>query len=365
MFNNIYQNKKIFVTGHTGFKGSWLCAWLDMLGARVVGYSLEPPTQPNHFDLLNLKIENITGDIRDFETLARCLNRYRPEMVIHLAAQPLVLPSYTNPVETFDTNVMGTVNVLEACRKTPSVRAILNVTSDKCYENQETLWGYRENEPMGGHDPYSSSKGCAELITASYRKSFFPAETFRKSHHVLLVSLRSGNVVGGGDWAEGRIIPDIAKAVAHNHVVKIRNPQAVRPWQHVLDPLCGYLTLGQKLLEGRKEFSGAWNFGPNESSLLCVRDLVKIIEKCWNRFEFEMGHQKENLHEATFLRLDSSKARFSLKWQPFWDQAAGIQKTMEWYQAFYENQNVVTLEQIKEYMLKENAANPVSAPERL
>ena len=279
LFNGIYNNKTVLVTGHTGFKGSWLCFWLIQMGAKVIGYSLEPPTSPNHFELLNLDMVSVIGDIRDSNRLNAVFAQYQPEIVFHLAAQPLVRLSYKEPVETFETNVIGTLKVFEACRNTKSVRAIVNITSDKCYENKEWVWGYRENDPMGGYDPYSASKGCAELVTSSYRNSFFNVNEYGKSHNVLLASCRAGNVIGGGDWAKDRLMTDIMVAVSEGKKVVIRNPRATMPWQHVLEPLSGYLMLGQKLLEGKKEFAQAWNFGPGEQGAITVKEVVENIKK--------------------------------------------------------------------------------------
>ena len=279
MFRGVYKGKKVLVTGHTGFKGSWLSLWLIKLGAKVIGYALEPPTNSNHFELLNLDMVSIIGDIRDRDRLNAIFKKYKPEVVFHLAAQPLVRYSYINPVETFETNVMGTINVFEACRITESVKAIVNITSDKCYENKEWIWGYRESDPLGGYDPYSASKGCAELVTSSYRKSFFNPEDYSKKHNTLLASARSGNVIGGGDWGKDRLIPDIVRAISKNEKLYIRNPKATRPWQHVLEPLSGYLFLGQMLLEGKTEFADAWNFGPNEGCHTDVETVVKKIKR--------------------------------------------------------------------------------------
>jgi CDP-glucose 4,6-dehydratase len=279
LFNGIYNNKTVLVTGHTGFKGSWLCFWLIQMGAKVIGYSLEPPTSPNHFELLNLDMVSVIGDIRDSDKLNAVFAQYQPEIVFHLAAQPLVRLSYKEPVETFETNVIGTLKVFEACRNTKSVRAIVNITSDKCYENKEWVWGYRENDPMGGYDPYSASKGCAELVTSSYRNSFFNVNEYGKSHNVLLASCRAGNVIGGGDWAKDRLMTDIMVAVSEGKKVVIRNPRATMPWQHVLEPLSGYLMLGQKLFEGKKEFAQAWNFGPGEQGAITVKEVVENIKK--------------------------------------------------------------------------------------
>ena len=279
LFNGIYNNKTVLVTGHTGFKGSWLCFWLIQMGAKVIGYSLEPPTSPNHFELLNLDMVSVIGDIRDSDKLNAVFAQYQPEIVFHLAAQPLVRLSYKEPVETFETNVIGTLKVFEACRSTKSVRAIVNITSDKCYQNKEWVWGYRENDPMGGYDPYSASKGCAELVTSSYRNSFFNVNEYGKSHNVLLASCRAGNVIGGGDWAKDRLMTDIMVAVSEGKKVVIRNPRATMPWQHVLEPLSGYLMLGQKLFEGKKEFAQAWNFGPGEQGAITVKEVVENIKK--------------------------------------------------------------------------------------
>ena len=353
MFNNIYQNKKVFITGHTGFKGSWLGAWLEELGAQVTGYSLEPPTKPNHFELLHLQIESTLGDVRDPNTLEISMNQCQPEIVFHLAAQPLVRQSYKNPTETFETNVMGTVNVFEACRQAESVKVIINVTSDKCYENREWDRGYREDDPMGGHDPYSTSKGCAELITASYRRSFFPLEKYQKTHDTLMVSVRAGNIIGGGDWGQDRLVPDIMRAASKSESTLIRSPQARRPWQHVLEPLAGYLLLGQRLLEGKKEFSGAWNFGPDSKGHKTVLAVVKELQALWSAIDFKITSNKESPHEANLLKLDCSKAHAKLGWRPVWNQSSMFEKTVQWYREFYESGHVLSREQLAEYV--ENA----------
>ena len=350
MFNDIYRQKKVFVTGHTGFKGSWLVLWLLNLGARVMGYSLEPPTQPNHYDLLSLTLESILGDIQDLPRVNQSIQSFQPNIVFHLAAQSLVRRSYGNPVGTFETNVIGTVNVLEACRQTDSVKAAVIVTSDKCYDNQGWIRGYRENDPMGGHDPYSGSKGCAELVTASYRRSFFSVEDYQKTHQTLVVSVRAGNILGGGDWGEDRLFPDIVRAASRNEKVLIRNPQAVRPWQHVMEPLAGYLLLGQQLLEGKKDFSGAWNFGPGERGHKDVLAVVKELQSYWPAVDFEIASGERNLHEADLLRLDCSKAHTELDWRPVWNDAAMLEKTVQWYRAFYESGRVVSREQLAEYI---------------
>jgi len=349
MFSNVYEGRKVIVTGHTGFKGSWLVLWLSNLGAKVIGYSLNIPTSPNHHEILNLDFETIWGDIRNLEKLRKAFETFRPDIVFHMAAQSLVRKSYRNPVETFETNIIGTVNVFEACRQTDSVRAIVNITSDKCYENKEWVWGYRENDPIAGHDPYSASKGCAESVTTSYRKSFFPIEKYQKNHQTLVSSVRSGNVVGGGDWGEDRLVPDIMRAASQNRKAIMRNPQAIRPWQHVLEPLAGYLLLGQRLLENKKEFSGGWNFGPNHDRHIQVLHVVKEMRKHWGRIDFQLTDDEKNLHEANWLKLDCSKAHAELGWRPVWNSSTTFAATALWYREFYESGRVLSQEQLDKY----------------
>jgi CDP-glucose 4,6-dehydratase len=350
LFDDVFRDKRILVTGHTGFKGSWLVLWLLKLGAYVGGYSLHPPSQPNHYQLLNLNIESISGDIRDKDKLKQSIQFFQPDIVFHLAAQPLVRRSYKDPTTTFETNVMGTVNVFEACRQTESVRAVVNVTSDKCYKNTGKSAGYKENDPMGGHDPYSASKGCAELLTASYQRSFFPPNEFRKHHPILLASVRAGNIIGGGDWGEDRLVPDVMRATSQNQKVVLRNPRATRPWQHVLDPLAGYLLLGQKLLEGLPEFASAWNFGPQEIDQKSVLDVVRKLQTQWSQIDFEIVPDKDNFHEAALLKLDCSKANARLGWKPIWNDAAMFEKTVQWYRDFYSSQRVLSQHQLDEYI---------------
>jgi len=350
LFNNIYKNKKVLVTGHTGFKGSWLVAWLQKLGADVIGLSLEPNTSPNHYQLLNLKINSIVEDIRNKDKLNTIIKEQKPEIVFHLAAQALVRLSYENPVETLETNIIGTANVFEACRKSESVRAIINVTSDKCYENKEWEWAYRENEPMGGYDPYSVSKGASELITSSYRNSFFNLNDYGKTHNILLASLRAGNVIGGGDWAKDRLVPDIMKTVAENKTVIIRSPNAVRPWQHVLEPLSGYLLVGQKLLEGKKEFAQAWNVGSITNNFTTVEEVLVKIQKEWNSINYEIQKKESNVHEANLLKLDCSKINHKLKWKNIWDISQTIKITADWYKEFYINNKIQTGKNIEKYI---------------
>jgi CDP-glucose 4,6-dehydratase len=350
LFGGIYNGKKVLVTGHTGFKGSWLVQWLQMLGVDVSGYALASPTQPNHSSLLKLKLNAMEADIRNLEELTAFLRKVQPDIVFHLAAQALVRESYVNPVETFTTNIIGTLNVFEACRKVTSVKAIVNVTSDKCYENKEWVWGYRESDPMGGFDPYSASKGCSELLTASYRNSFFSMNEHNPSNPVLLGSGRAGNVIGGGDWATDRLIPDLVKAAAENASVTIRCPKATRPWQHVLEPLSGYLMLGWNLLMGKPNFAQGWNFGPDMNSNLSVEDMVTLSKKSWDVINAVYNTNPSDYHEANLLMLDCSLARNLMKWKPVWDIDTTVKKTMLWYKAYYTKNEIQTVQNIVDYV---------------
>jgi CDP-glucose 4,6-dehydratase len=314
---SFWRGKRVLLTGHTGFKGSWMSLWLQAMGAQVVGYALAPPTNPSLFEVARVGqgMTSVLGDIRDLASLLAVFAEHRPEIVIHMAAQPLVRLSYQNPVETYSTNVMGTVNVLEAVRNTPGIKAVVNITTDKCYENREWVWGYRENEPMGGYDPYSNSKGCAELVSASYRSSFFNASSHAQ-HGVALATVRAGNVIGGGDWAQDRLIPDILAAFELHKLVDIRNPHAIRPWQHVLEPLRGYLTLAERLFEQGPDFAEGWNFGPNDEDAKPVGWIVAQMAQLWGseaQWQIDGG---EHPHEATYLKLDISKVRSRLDWHP-------------------------------------------------
>jgi CDP-glucose 4,6-dehydratase len=334
VFNNIYKDKTVLLTGHTGFKGSWLALWLHQLGAKVIGYSKDYPSEPTHFQLLNLEITSIIGDIRDRKHLQEVFNTYQPDIIFHLAAQALVRYSYNEPVETFETNVMGTINMYECALQTKSVIAFVNITSDKAYENKERLTGYKETDPMGGHDPYSASKGCAELVTSSYRNSFF------QHTDKLLASARAGNVIGGGDWALDRLVPDIFKATSKLETVTIRNIHATRPWQHVLEPLSGYLLLGQLLLEGNKKVADGWNFGPDEDDTREVSNVIQHIKKHWEEVNFEVIPDKQNLHEANLLKLDCAKAAAQIQWKPVWHFEETIAYTTNWYKDYYSNPNL-------------------------
>lgn len=348
-----WQGKKVFITGHTGFKGSWLCLWLNSLGAKVTGYSLHPPTQPSLFELcrVNELVTTVIGDIRDVELLTKTMLAAQPEIVIHMAAQALVRDSYKSPVDTYAINVMGTVHILEAVRACKSVRAIVNVTTDKCYENKEWAWGYRENEPMGGYDPYSNSKGCSELVTASYRSSFFNPEDYKK-HGVGVATARAGNVIGGGDWAIDRLIPDCINALLQHEKIRIRNPHSIRPWQYVLEPLSGYLMLAQNLYEHGEIFAEGWNFGPNDNDAKQVEWIVQKMCEAWGdnaTYEVDKGNYP---HEAHYLKLDCSKAKIKLNWQPRWNLEQALEKIIEWVRAYQKRMNMrdICLQQIEEYM---------------
>jgi CDP-glucose 4,6-dehydratase len=342
LFNGVYKDKTVLVTGHTGFKGSWLCLWLQKMGAKVIGYSLEPLTSPNHFDLLAFKMTSILGDIRDLEKLRTVFDDHQPEIVFHLAAQALVRPSYEQPLETFSVNIMGAATVLEVCRLSTCVKAVINVTTDKCYENNEWHWGYRESDPMGGHDPYSASKGCSELLSASYRNSF-------GRQNFLIATARAGNVIGGGDWSVDRLVPDMCKGAAVGQTIAIRNPSATRPWQHVLEPLSGYLLLGERLLQGENKVADAWNFGPGDEGVFTVGELAITLKKYWS-FNFEISPELKAPHEATLLKLDCSKALSVLNWAPIWSSEKMLEQTALWYKSFYEEEKLLTESQIEEYV---------------
>jgi CDP-glucose 4,6-dehydratase len=355
---NFWRNKKVFITGHTGFKGSWLCLWLHSMGAKVTGYSMKPPTDPSLFELCNIDeiVSSYVADVRNKEQMIRALLDSTPDIVVHMAAQPLVRESYKNPVETFEINIMGTVNVLEAVRNAVKegvpIQAVLNVTTDKCYHNFEWSWGYRESDRLGGHDPYSNSKACSELITDSYRNAFFNSKNY-ETHGVALATARAGNVIGGGDWATDRLIPDCIRSILMGDIVKIRFPKALRPWQHVLEPLHGYLLLLQKLAEEGPEFAEAWNFGPNENDIRTVEGLVKQYCEKWGRnATYEIEHNQNNPVEASILKLDCSKAKYRLGWSPVWDLDTAVDKIIEWTRAYKEKQDPreICLKQIAEYV---------------
>lgn len=352
LFGDFYKGRKIFITGHTGFKGSWLSILLEWLGADVSGYALNPPTSPSLFEVANVDriVSSFIGDIRDYDTLLALLIEKQPEIIIHMAAQPLVMESYKNPRETYETNVMGTVNLFDAARQVKSVKVILNITTDKCYENKEWIWGYRENEPMGGYDPYSNSKSCSELVTSSFRNAFFNPKEYSK-HGVALASARAGNVIGGGDWAADRLIPDFFRSILKAQKLKIRSPYAIRPWQHVLEPLSGYLLLCEKLYYEGQSFAEGWNFGPEDNDAKNVEWITSKICELWgDEAAYEIN--KDTVpHEANYLKLDCSKAKNLLNWYPKWNIETAIQKIVEWNQAYIADADMklVCINQIKEY----------------
>ena len=338
-----WQNKKVFVTGHTGFKGSWLSIWLQHMGAEVCGYSLDAPTQPNNFteSTASLGMHSILDDTRNRDAVFRVMQEFKPEIVFHLAAQPLVRESYNDPFNTYETNVMGTLNVLDAARQTSSVKSIVNVTTDKCYENREWAWGYRENEPMGGYDPYSSSKGCSELLTSA----------FKRSYNMPLASARAGNVIGGGDWANDRIVPDTLRAFGNSKNVVVRYPDAIRPWQHVLEPLSGYLELAERVYYDNK-YADSWNFGPNEDDAQPVRYILDYMKQAWGDNVDWQTDGDEHPHEAHYLKLDISKAKTYLDWHPRWSLHDALDATIEWHKAWLDKQDMraITISQIERYM---------------
>ena len=342
-----WRGKRVFLTGHTGFKGSWLSLWLQSLGAEVTGYALSPPTTPNLFEVAEVaqSMTSFIADIRDLPKLKKAMQTTQPDFVIHMAAQPLVRQSYADPVETYATNVMGSVHVLESVRNTPSVKAVVVVTTDKCYENKEWPWGYRENEPMGGHDPYSNSKGCAELVTAAYRSSFL------QQQGIAVATARAGNVIGGGDWAADRLVPDILRACEQSQPVRIRNPKATRPWQHVLEPLSGYLSLAEKLYDQGQYFAEAWNFGPQDEGAKTVQWIVEHMVNSWGNGASWQLDGGIHPHEANYLKLDISKAKANLNWQPCWPLAIALVKITDWHQAYLAaaNMHEFSMQQIIQY----------------
>lgn len=345
---NFWKTRKVFITGHTGFKGSWLCMWLHELGADVKGFSLEPTINPSLFNEARVDelVKSEIGDIRDLEKLTKSILDFQPEILIHMAAQPLVRYSYDAPIETYEVNVLGTVHVLEAAKTCDSIKSVVSVTTDKCYENNEWVWAYRENEPMGGHDPYSSSKGCAELVTASYRKSFFEAKG------IGLASARAGNVIGGGDWALDRLVPDILRAFEKKQPVVIRSPNSIRPWQHVLEPLSGYLKLAQALFEKPVNFAEGWNFGPNENDVKPVSWILDEMVNYWQGASWVLDQSETNPHEANYLRLDISKAKSKLLWKPVWPLSETLSHIVSWHQAWLSGENMqkISINEISNYI---------------
>jgi len=347
-----WAGRRVFLTGHTGFKGSWLALWLSRLGAQLRGYALAPCTEPNMFTLaaIGAVMDDIRGDVRDYARLEASMTEFAPEVVFHLAAQPIVRRSYSDPVGSYATNVMGTVHVLEATRKIPSVRAVICVTTDKCYQNQEWIWPYRENDPLGGYDPYASSKACAEIVSAAYRSSFFPLDRLHE-HHVAVATARAGNVIGGGDWSEDRLIPDLVRGFSSGRPVLIRRPNAIRPWQHVLEPLHGYMMLAQQLLAQHAKFATAYNFGPGDEDIWPVGRIATKLVHLWGDGASWIPDLVPSVHEDHILRLDASKARVELGWQPRLRIEPALEWTMEWYRAWKRGDDMAefTGTQIMEY----------------
>lgn len=347
-----WRGRKVFITGHTGFKGGWISLWLQKLGAEVTGFSLEPPTEPNFFNVARVAEDmvSIIGDIRDKSKLERAIIDSAPEIIFHMAAQPLVRQSYHNPIETYETNVLGLVNLFECLRYSSTVGAIVNITTDKVYLNHEWMWGYRETDSLGGYDPYSASKNCAEVITASYRESFFNPKHYG-SHKVAIATARAGNVVGGGDWAADRLLPDLLKAFNNGWVADIRHPEAVRPWQHVLEPLCGYLLLAQRLLTQGPCYGEAWNFGPPIEQARSVRWIAERLATLWGSDARWREVPSDSLHETSYLRLDASKARLRLGWKPFLSLDSTLNSIVDWSRAYLSNSEMrsISLRQIEHY----------------
>lgn len=347
---DFWRNKRVFLTGHTGFKGSWLSLWLQHMGAEVVGYALESPSSPSLFDIAAVGngMTSLRGDVRNLDELSGAFKCYRPEIVIHMAAQSLVRPSYREPVETYSTNVMGSVHLLEAVRHCETVRSVVVVTSDKCYENREWPWGYRENEAMGGYDPYSNSKGCAELLSAAYRQSFFGPN----GHSAGIATARAGNVIGGGDWALDRLIPDMVRAIEQGQPICVRNPDAIRPWQHVLEPLSGYLVLAERLYDGDQTVREGWNFGPRDEDARPVRWIADRFTKLWGDGSAWVQDTSSHPHEAHYLKLDCSKARAQLGWSPRWQLEHALTHIVNWHRAYRQGEDMhrVTLDQINSFI---------------
>lgn len=344
LFSGIYRGRKVLLTGHTGFKGSWLALWLTELGARVTGVSLDPESSPNHWELLELAADDRRLDIRDANALKNIISEVKPEIVFHLAAQPLVRRSYADPLMTWETNVMGTANILEACRHVSSVQTIIVMTTDKCYLNREWHWGYRENDRLGGHDPYSASKAATELLVASYRDAFFAVESAP-----LLATVRAGNVIGGGDWSKDRLVPDLVRAVSEGESLEVRSPNATRPWQHVLESLSGCLLLGQKLLERNREMADAWNFGPDDTGNMHVKQVLELMGQSWDALQWHENKAPQP-HEANLLHLDSTKARHVLQWLPVWDLPQCLKQTSLWYRRFLADGSLASREQLAAYV---------------
>jgi CDP-glucose 4,6-dehydratase len=353
LFNGVYKGKKVLLTGHTGFKGSWLSYWLQKLGAEVTGFSLQPNSHPSHSALLPAITESTISDIGDFASIESTISQWNPDIVFHLAAQPLVRKSYVVPIETFHTNIIGTVNLYEAIRNSSSVKALVSITTDKVYRNKEWVWGYRETDTLGGHDPYSTSKACVELVHECYKNSFF------RTKGIFSAVARAGNVIGGGDWSEDRLIPDIVVATAENKEIGIRNFKSIRPWQHVLDPLSAYLYLGQQLLQQNQQVEDVWNFGPAIQDCISVEEILQLFKRSWDEIRWKDASEANALHETTVLRLDCSKAYQQLKWKPIWGIDMAVERTAKWYKNFYQGNKVNTEEDINLFVADAKKSNAV------
>jgi len=347
MFANAYHQRRILITGNTGFKGSWLTYWLEQLGAKVFGYAKDFPTKVNHYQLLKLDASQKMGDVLDTSKLTAYIKKIQPDLIFHLAAQPLVLRSYENPLETFLTNAIGTASILEAVRKSKGVKAVVNITTDKVYQNLETGQDFMEDDPLGGFDPYSASKACSEIVTASYRSAFFALKD--APNPVAIATARSGNVIGGGDWADNRLLPDLVRAQITQTTLSIRNPASTRPWQHVLEPLSGYLWLGVKLLTAKQDFSSAWNFGSDSSQEISVKQVVTDFKKIWPGLKVKLN-QPINFHEAGRLKLNSTKAEKKLGWKNVWSYQTALDRTVKWYQAFYQSGALTSQQDLEQYI---------------
>jgi CDP-glucose 4,6-dehydratase len=348
-FNNVFENKRVFITGHTGFKGSWLNLWLKKLNAKTYGFSNDYPSEPCHHKIIDKQSQEFLGDIRDYKTLEEQLLEFNPDIIFHLAAQPIVRLSYDEPVETYQTNLMGSLNLYQASRKLKDLKAIVSITTDKVYENKEQLKGYVETDALGGYDPYSSSKACVEVMTQSFIRSFYNIDDYKSKHNVLVSTARAGNVIGGGDWGQYRLIPDIVNSICNNETLVIRNPKSTRPWQHVLDCLSGYLRLGQMLLEEKKEYAGNWNFGPLDDNRLNVAEIVSIAKEFWPEIKSDL-YKGEKPHEAKLLSLDCSKSKKELLWKPTWDVDKTINKTLKWYYNYNKNKEVYSHSDLDDYL---------------
>ncbi|WP_413853808.1 CDP-glucose 4,6-dehydratase [Candidatus Ruminimicrobium bovinum] len=346
----LFSGKTVLVTGHTGFKGTWLCLWLEMLGAKVIGYSIDIPTKPSLFELVKPKCTDIRADIKDFNRLNSVIKKYKPEIIFHLAAQPLVRLSYKETLDTYQSNVIGTANVFESLKKNKFVKAVVAITTDKVYLNNETGKAFKEEDSLGGYDPYSASKACCEIVISSYRNSFFNLDDYKKTHNTLIASVRAGNVIGGGDFAKDRLIPDFIRAILSGKNLVIRNPKAIRPWQHVLEPLSAYLLLGAKLLQGKKEFAQGWNFGPDKKDIKTVEEIVKQLSENFSNIKYMIDKTKQP-HEAHYLKLDISKAKKELNWTPRWTINIALDKICQWTKAYKNKENIreVCIKQIEDF----------------